>query len=241
MWGGLNGIILVGFQSWKINFGSFLEALHYLEAQDELCKSSIKFLTGPFSRRRSTPRPLTAVALWIRMLYLTEKAFLSGYWIGNMLSFSSLRCLFLFALFRKSLSQFMLSSFYQSLSVWDVTLPPVGPVQLHPLLLSLGVLQHSLPPQALPGLGIELRHAPLRRSSIATGFVCRCQQGRRILEVSPAPPAAASEPLSILLTGCSELGQQASRLTRTLRGQQRHRQRLRRQRHSLRFLCREAT
>ncbi len=236
-----SGIILIGFQSWKINFGSFLEVLHYLEAQDKLCKPSIKFLTGPFSRRTPTPRPLLVMPLWIRILYLTEKAFLSGYWIGNMLSFSSLQGLFLFARFRKSLFQFMLGFFYQSLSVWDVKLPPVGPVQLHPLLLSLGVLQHSLPPQALPGLDAELCRAPLRRSSTATGFVCRRQQGRWVLEVSPAPPAAASKLLSILLTGGSELGQLASRLARTLRGRRGRPQGLRRQRYSLRFLCREAT
>lgn len=67
--GGGGGIILIGFQS----FGSFLEVLHNLEAQDKLCKSSIKFLTGLFSMRMSCPRPRTVTPLPER-----ERASLSG-------------------------------------------------------------------------------------------------------------------------------------------------------------------
>ena len=114
----------------------------------------------------------------------------------------------------------------------NVTLPPVGPVQLQPLLLSLGVVQHSLPPQALPGLGAEL--------STATGFVSSCKQGRGTLGVFFALPGAASEPIAVLLTGSSEVGQLGSRLTWTQWGQQGHWQGLRGQRYNLRFVCREA-
>jgi len=121
----------------------------------------------------------------------------------------------------------------QGVSVRIVPLPPVGPVQLQPLLLSLGVLQHSLPPQALPGLGAE--------PPDAAGFVCRRQQGRWIRGVFFTPPAAASESFSVLLAGCSELGQLASRLIWTLWGQRGHRRGLRGQRDSPRFLCRGGT
>lgn len=132
------------------------------------------------------------------------------------------RSFFLFILRRKSLSQCVHGFFQQTLSVCNVTLPPVGPVQLQPLLLSLGVLQHSLPPQALPGLGTELWHVPLRWSC---GFIGRCQQSQWILWVFLVPAATASEPVSILLIGGSERGQLASGLTEVC----------------LAFLCREPT
>lgn len=137
--------------------------------------------------------------------------------------------LFSSALFRKSLSQGSL--FYQSVSVCDVTLPPVGPVQLQPLLLVLGVFQLALPPQALLGLGAEL--------STDTDIFCRCQQSQGVFRVFFALPAAAREPLSVLVAGCFKHGQLGSRLTRTLWGGLGHRRGLRGKRCSMRGLCRE--
>lgn len=111
----------------------------------------------------------------------------------------------------------------------DVTLPPVGPVQLQPLLLVLGVFQLALPPQALLGLGAEL--------STDTDIFCRCQQSQGVFRVFFALPAAAREPLSVLVAGCFKHGQLGSRLTRTLWGGLGHRRGLRGKRCSMRGLC----
>lgn len=67
-----SGIILIGFQTWKIHFGSFVEVLHNLLAQDKLWKSSIKFLLGLLSRWRSCPETK------ISILYLAKAALLFG-------------------------------------------------------------------------------------------------------------------------------------------------------------------
>lgn len=134
--------------------------------------------------------------------------------------------LFHFALSKNILSQGVLCFFYQSLSVCNVTLPPPGPVLLLPLCLGLGVLQYSLPPQALLGLDAQLRLAPLSLS--AAGFVGRRQQRWRFLVGFFAPPATASE--AFLLRCISELGKQ-----QILRGKQGYWWGLRRQL----CLCRE--
>lgn len=99
----------------------------------------------------------------------------------------------------------------QSLSVWDVPLPPVGPVNLQPLLLSLGVFQHALPPQALHTQ--HLTAAPV--SSVPP-----CEQHLRLLAVLFAPASAATELSSILWAEGSEFGQQDLRLMGALQGRQ---------------------
>lgn len=114
----------------------------------------------------------------------------------------------------------------QSLSVRDVALPPVGPVHLQPLLLSLGVLEHPLPPQALPA---QLVHAPLCRSTALASS--RRERGVRFL----GPPFA---PASVRLAGTSELGQQDLGLMGRRRRDQ---QGLGMRWHNVRFLCGEAT
>lgn len=114
----------------------------------------------------------------------------------------------------------------QSLSVRDVALPSVGPVHLQPLLLSLGVLEHPLPPQALPA---QLVHAPLRRSTAPAGS--RRERGVRLLGLPFAPA-------SVRLAAASELVQQDLGL---MGGRRRHQQGLGTRWHNVRFLCGEAT
>lgn len=122
----------------------------------------------------------------------------------------------------------------------NVPLPPVGPVLLQSLCLSLGILQHSLPPQA-ESLSwervlrdIEHCHVSLSSISASIAFMVLCQRGWRVL--------AVIFPLSFsfLLSGGSDLGNLVLGLTRTLRRHKGQRQDVRRQRYSQKFLCREA-
>lgn len=96
----------------------------------------------------------------------------------------------------------------QSLSVGDISLPPVGPVDLQPLLLSLGVLQHALPSQAL-----QTQH----RTTTTAASVPRCEHCRLFAVLFP-PASAATELFPIPQAEGPEFGQQDPSLTGALQG-----------------------
>lgn len=117
----------------------------------------------------------------------------------------------------------------------DVTLSSVGPVQLQPPRLLLGVLQHSFPPQTLPGLEAELSHLSWR--SVFAGFMSHCRKELKIL-VAPFGLLTTSAQFSVLFTELSKLGKVLLTWTRVWMGQHGNRQSVRSQGQSQRFLCR---
>lgn len=133
----------------------------------------------------------------------------------------------------------LLDFLQQSLSVGDIALSSVGPVQLQPLLFSLRVLQHSLPPQALLGLHAKIIHCVLLcLSSTSTSFACEHEQQWRGLEVFFAPLCSPNEMFSIFTPGGCVIRQKVLRITQMLRRTCGRWEGLRKGRNTLGFDCR---